>query len=95
MIAKVKSLLFPDRSTAGPPPDIPSPPHQPFDRSRRRIEGWSNVEVEDRLARWLRGSRVIVDHIANLLRARGCHALDEPVVSVKWRFGAAKKDECQ
>lgn len=41
------SSLFSNRATTSPPPDIAAPSHQSLDSSCRRINSWSDVQVED------------------------------------------------
>jgi len=59
--------FFAGCAAAGPPPDIPSPPHEPLNCGGGSVEGRSDVKVEDRLSGGLRWPGVVVDHVADFL----------------------------
>lgn len=85
------SALLSDCTTAGAPPDVSSPAHQSLNCRCGAIQSWSNIEIEHRLAGGLRRSRVVINHVTDLLLARRGLSHHEPIVSVKWRVGADKR----
>jgi hypothetical protein len=77
---------FPDFTAASLPPDVSSPPHESFNCRARRIQGWSDVQIEYGFARGLRWSRIVINHIADFLRTGSRLTGYKPVVSVKRRL---------
>jgi hypothetical protein len=85
-------LLLPNGGTASLMPDISTPPHHPLYRSRRCIDGGSDVEVEDWFAGGFRIAGVVIDYVADLFGAAGwCATGDVPVVAVKGGFAPVRK----
>jgi len=79
----------PHRRPTSSMPHIATPAHHALRRSRGRVNGWSNVEVKDRLTRGLGIRSIIVDHVADFFGGAGrCAASDVPVVAVEGWFAA-------
>lgn len=90
-------LLPPHGSPTSPTPHIATPSHHPLHRSCWRINGRSDIEVENRLAgRFGRGG-VVVNHVADFFGSRSgilrVVAGDVPVVAVEGGFSPKRARE--
>ncbi len=73
-------------------PDIATPPHHPLHRCGRCVDGRSDIEVEDRFARWLGITGVVVDYVADLFCVASWGAAGYvPVVAIKGRLAADER----
>ena len=73
-------------------PNVTTPSHHSLHSGGRRVDGRSDVQIEDGFARRLWISGVIVDYVANLLScAAWCPAYDIPIVAVEGWLGAGKR----
>lgn len=75
----------------GSPPYIRAPSDQTFGGAAER-SCRTHIEIEDRLAGWLRWSLVVVDDVADLGLLAIDGAGDEPVVTVERRLSAVERD---
>lgn len=71
-------------------PHITTPSHHALDGSAGPINGWSDIQIEDRFACGLRRPRVVVDDIAHFPR-RGSRGLPlhVPVVAIERRLSTS------
>lgn len=72
-------------STAGAPPHIAAPSHQALHGGSRRVQRGPDIKVKDRLAGGLRGPGVVIDNVADFLRAGRRLSQHVPVMAVERR----------
>lgn len=86
LLSLLPRQLLSDTATTGSPPHITTPSQQPLGGRNGPIDGRSHIQIEDRLTRRFRGTRIIINHISHLLlSALLGFPPDEPIMAIKRR----------